>query len=253
MEAGCPHPARGNSHYIPMKLPTRLFFFLCLLGAARAQDEALVLSPFTVSSDKASTKPPVVLKRRADFLLLEISLVNDTREEEKRRDEVYATLKGMVAGIPKSSKIELFTEEFTLSSSHYQIPTIDVADKRDTSRLTLYAKVPLAESDDVGTLSDTLRAFVRSIHVEGRTEIFSGDLGLSIRNPEKYRYEVIQAIAADVRKLREAFGESFEITVKGLDGRLRWQRSSISEVELFLPFNYEVFPVKANKVMPIEK
>ena len=66
-----------------MKSLTRVCFFLCLWGAAQAQDEAIVLSPFTVSSDKASTKPPVVLKRRADFLLLEISLVNDTREEER--------------------------------------------------------------------------------------------------------------------------------------------------------------------------
>jgi len=236
-----------------MKLLTILLFSLCVLGMARGQDEAIVLSPFTVSSDKASTKPPVVLKRRADFLLLEISLVNDTREEEKRRDEVYATLKGMVTGVPKNSKIELFTEEFTLTSSHYQIPISDVAEKRDTSRVTLYAKVPLTDSDDVGTLSETLRMFVRSIRVEGRTEIFAGDLGLSIRNPEKYRYEVIQAIAADIKKLREAFGDSFEITVKGLDGRLKWQRSSVSEVELFLPFSYEVFPVKANKVMPVEK
>ena len=236
-----------------MKTLAIALFFVCLLGAARGQDETIVLSPFVVSSDKASTKPPVVLKRRADFLLLEISLVNDTREEERRRDEVYATLRGMVAGVPKNSKIELFTEEFTLSASHYQIPIVDVAEKRDTSRVTLYAKVPLTESDDVGTLAETLRTFVRSIHVEGRSEIISGDLGLSIKNPEKYRYEVIQAIAADVKKLREAFGESFEITVKGLDGRLRWQRSSVSEVELFLPFSYEVFPVKATKVFPIEK
>ena len=222
-------------------------------GILHAQDEALVLSPFTVSSDKASTKPPVVLKRRADFLLLQITIVNDTREEEKRRDEVYATLRGMIAGIPKDSKIELFTEEFTLSPTHYQLPLVEVADKRDTTNVTLFAKVPLVESDDAGVLADKLRVFVRSVKVQGRTEVFTGDIGLSIRNPEKYRYEVVQAIAADVKKLREAFGDSFEIIVKGLDARLQWQRSSVSEVELFLPFKYELFPVKMSKIEPVEK
>jgi hypothetical protein len=226
---------------------------LGLCGAAYAQEETIVLSPFVVSSDKVSTKPPVVLKRRADFLLLQISITNDTREEEKRRDEVYATLHGMVAGIPSDSKIELFTEEFTLTPTHFQIPLVDVAEKRDASTVTLYAKIPLADGDDAGALSEKLRAFVRSVKVEGRTEVFTGDIGLSIKNPEKYRYEVVQAIAADVKKLREAFGDAFEITVKGLDARLQWQRSSVSEVELFLPFKYEIYPVRTPRVQTIQQ
>jgi len=230
-----------------------LVLTLSLAVAAAAQEEVIMLSPFEVSTAKATEKPPIVIKKRADFLLLEISLVNDTREEERRRDEVYATLHTMVGGIPRDSKIELFTQEFTLSASHYQIPLVDVSQKRDTSSVTLYAKVPLSGSDDVGTLAETLRAYVRGIKGEGRTEIFSGDLGLSIRNPEKYRYEVIQAIAADVKKLRETFGDSFEVVVKGLDARLKWERASISEVELFLPFSYEVFPTRANIVLPVEK
>ncbi|MFT3869378.1 MAG: hypothetical protein QM715_13070 [Nibricoccus sp.] len=226
---------------------------LLFCGVASAQDEMIVLSPFTVSSDKASTKPPVVLRKRADFLLLEITLANDTREEERRRDEVYATLHGMVTSIPANSKIELFTQEFALTSSNFQIPLVDVESKRDASNATLYAKVPLADGDDAGMLSEKLRTFVRSVKVQGRTEIFTGDIGLSIKNPEKYRYEVIQAIAADVRKLREAFGDTFEITVKGLDARLQWQRTSISDVELYLPFKYELYPVRLPKVQPIEK
>lgn len=226
---------------------------LCLAGIAccplRAQDEAIVLSPFSVSTAKRSDKPPVVLKKRADFLLLQISLVNDSREEDRRRDEVYNTLKAMVKGVPSNSKIELFTEEFTLSASHYQIPLVDVTEKRDTSLVTLYAKVPLAETDDVGALAESLRRFVGGIKGDGRTEIFAGDLGLSIRNPERYRYEVVSAVAADVKRLRESFGDAFEIVVVGLDSRLEWDRTSVSEVELYLPIKYEVFPVKGGKVM----
>jgi hypothetical protein len=94
---------------------------------------------------------------------------------------------------------------------------------------------------------------VRSIRGDGRTEIFTGNLGLSIRNPEKYRYEVVQAVAEDVKKLREAFGDTFEIVVSGLDARLKWERSSVSEIELFLPYRYEVFPSKVSKAIGLEK
>ncbi len=230
-----------------------LVLSLALAATAAAQDEVIMLSPFEVSSVRASEKPPIVIKKRADFLLLQISLINDTRDEQQRRDEVYATLRSMVGGVPAGSKIELFTSEFTLSAGHYQIPLTDVATKRDASSVTLYAKVPLSGSDDVGALAEVLRAYVRGIRGAGRTEIFSGDLGLSIRNPEKYRYEVIQAIAADVKRLRETFGDGFEILVKGLDTRLKWERASVSEVDLFLPFSYEVFPARANAVVPVER
>jgi len=221
--------------------------FACF--SARAQDESIVLSPFVVSSAKRSDKPPVVVKKRADFLLLQISLVNDSREEERRRTEVYATLKSFVGSIASGSKIELFTEEFTLTRTHFQIPLTDVAQKRDTSQVTLYAKIPLSDTDDVGALADSLRRFVDGIKGDGRTEIFSGELGLSIKNPERYRFDVVQAVAADVKRLRESFGDSFEIVVTGLDSRLEWERTSISEIELYLPVKYEVFPVKGGKVM----
>jgi hypothetical protein len=228
---------------------------LCTLCFAicQAQEELILLDAFEVSSAKADSKPPIVVKKRADFLLLEVTLVNDTREPERRRDEVYTTLRSYVSSIPKGSKIELFTEGFTLTTAHFQIPLVDIAEKRDTSRVTLYAKVPLSESDDVGALSDILRQFVRSIRGDGRTEIFTGNLGLSIRNPEKYRYEVVQAVAEDVKKLREAFGDTFEIVVSGLDARLKWERSSVSEIELFLPYRYEVFPSKVSKAIGLEK
>ena len=225
-----------------------LLLAIALSPFVMAQDEVIVLSPFEVSSSRDAGRPPIVLRKRADFLLLEISLVNDTREPDQRRNETYTTLRSMITQVPKGSKIELFTEEFTLSSEHFQIPLVDVSEKRDTSTVTLYAKAPLDGVEDVGALASTLRKYVDSIKGEGRTEIFAGDLGLSIRNPERYRYEVIEAIATDVKKLRNMFGDGFEIVVTGLDGRLRWNRVSVSEIELFLPFSYEVFPVKGSKI-----
>lgn len=245
--------SRLQNQHNSMRYIRLALIFLAVAPVAPAQDEVIVLSPFVVSAAGETGKPPIVVKKRGDFLLLQISLVNDTREPERRRDEVYTTLATMVRNIPKGSRIELFTEEFTLSTSHFQIPLVDVAQKRDTSTVTLYAKIPLSESDDVGQLGDALRKFVRSIKPDGRTEVFSGDLGLSIRNPEKYRYEVIDAIAADVKRLRSAFGDGFEIVVRGLDSRLQWQRSSVSEVELYLPFTYEVFPVGTKKVISTQE
>lgn len=235
---------------------TKSSFALALLvgcGFAHAQNDVIIASPFEISSAKTTAEPPIVVKKRADFLLLAISLTNDTQEPEHRRDEVYITLRSMISGVPKASGIELLTDDNVLTADNYNIPLTPLAGRIYVSRVALYARVPLGESDDVGSVAEMLHAFAKSIKGAGRTEVAIGALGMGIRNPEKYRYDVIQAIAADVKKLRDMFGDGFEIVVKGLDTRLQWQRSSVSEVEFYLPFKYEVYPVKSGKVLPLEK
>jgi hypothetical protein len=222
-------------------------------GFAHAQNDVIISSPFEISSAKTTTEPPIVVKKRADFLLVAISLTNDTQEPEHRRDEVYTTLRSMISGVPKDSRIELFTETAALTADNYRISLTSVSGRVYVSGASLYARIPLGESDDAGSRADTLNSFAKSIKGEGRTAVAVGALGLVVMNPEKYRYDVIQAIAVDVKKLREMFGDGFEIVVKGLDTRLQWQRSSVSEVEFYLPFKYEVFPVKSAKVLPLEK
>jgi len=53
--------------------------------------------------------------------------------------------------------------------------------------------------------------------------------------------------------MKDLFGDSFEIVVKGLDQRLEWKRKSVSELEFYLPYAYEVFPIKGGTMVMNEK
>lgn len=206
-------------------------------------DEVVILAPFEVASAKDSI-PPITIRKVADFLLLQVELVNDTRDADKRRDELYETVKGIIGAASRVKSLEISTREMTLSLQNYQVRLDGKTDKADTSTVELLFKVPLGPNDDVVALTAQLRQFSRQVKVVGRTEIFPGEIGISVKTPERFRYEVVEQIAGDVQKMKQLFGASFDILVKGLDQRLHWRRASVSELELYLPYSYDVLPAK---------
>jgi hypothetical protein len=219
---------------------------LLLLAAAvvRGQDnDVVILSPFVVSTASESI-PPITLRKTADFLLLQVQITNDTRDEAKRRDEIYQTVKGIISDAAKVPALEITTREMVLTLQNYQVRLEESSSKADTSSVELLFRLPLKPADDVGALTTQLRQFSKRAVVTGRTEVFPGEIGISVRTPERFRYELIGQIAQDVKKLKELFGDSFDLLVKGLDQRLKWRRASVSELELYLPYSYEVLPSK---------
>ena len=206
-----------------------------------------MLSPFMVASAKDSS-PPITIRKTGDYLLLQVQMENDTRDPDKRRIEMYDTVKGILAASREVPTLEISTREMVLTVQNYQVRLDDRQDKADTSSVELLFRLPLSAADDVAELTTKLRQFSRRVQVVGRTEVMPGEIGISVKNPERFRYELVGRIADDVKKLKQLFGDNFEILVKGLDQRLQWRRASVSELELYLPYSYEVIP---NKAVPL--
>ncbi len=118
------------------------------------------------------------------------------------------------------------------------------ARKSDTSYATLYIKSSLkghnVKSDKL--ISD-IKKFVKDIKLEGRTEvIYKKEPILTIINPEKYRYELVQKIANDASKVAKSFGDDYRVTVQGLQQKLLWERAGIDEMRLFIIYRYQIVP-----------
>jgi len=111
----------------------------------------------------------------------------------------------------------------------------------DTSSASIYVKMALGEKDDVPAAIASLSAFIKKARISGRTEIEpEGDVGLSLVAPEKYRYEIIGRITGDAKKLREAVGAKCRIQLSGLANRVSWQRSDVSELTLYIPYQIQL-------------
>lgn len=207
-------------------------------------DEIIELDPFTVDSGNEAI-PPITIKRRGDYLLLSLEIVDDSRIRADREKEIYTTIEDMVErAIPKG--IILYSGEFNLDARHQRVELNESSQRADTTQTQLYAKYPLDAESDVVELSDRLRSYATSIRGAGRTEIFPGEIGLSIVHPEKYRYDVIAAIAQDLSKTKELMGNEFRIAISGLDQRLRWRRVGLAEVEIYLPYEFYMLPLELN-------
>jgi hypothetical protein len=216
-----------------------------LIGVpAWAQVDEVVVTGSRISGDDYSAIPAVVLQRRADFLVQRIRLTNDTRAEDARIRELHQTIRDMVGDAAKKPGIALsYGDEFLIPiSATANEVVLNTGGKRpDTSSANIYVKMALAEKDNVPAAIANLTAFIRKARISGRTEIEpEGDVGLSLVTPEKYRYEIISKITEDARKLREAVGSKCRIQLSGLANRVSWQRSDVSELTLYIPYQIQL-------------
>ena len=211
---------------------------------AWAQIDEVVVTGARISGDDYSGIPAVVLQRRADFLVQQIRLTNDTRAEDARIRELHQTIRDMVSDAAKKPGIALsYGDEFLIpiSATATEVVLTDGGKRPDTSSASIYVKMALGEKDNVPAAIATLTAFIKKARVSGRTEIEpEGDVGLSLVTPEKYRYEIIGKITEDAKKLRESVGSKCRIQLSGLSNRVSWQRSDVSELTLYIPYQIQL-------------
>jgi hypothetical protein len=216
---------------------------LCCASPAWAQLEEVVVTGSRINGDDYSRIPAVVLERRADFLVQRIRLTNDTRAAEGRAKEIYQTIRDMLTDATRRPGIALgYGEDFLIpiTSGNYEVP-LEKGSKSDTSSTELYVKMALAEKDDAPKAVAELTAFIKKARLSGRTEIEPvRDVGLSLVTPEKYRYDIISRITADARKLQTTVGSQCKIEIHGLSNRVSWQRSDVSQLTLYIPYQVQL-------------
>jgi hypothetical protein len=187
----------------------------------------------------ANALPAITINKRADFLVQRIRLSNDTREAKARVEELYTTLRDLLAEAGKQPGIALGHGDVYLvpvTTKDYRIP-LNYGPRQDMNNVELYVKLALAPTDDVKAALKKLADFVGKARMVGRTELESvGEVALTLVNPERYRYEVIGAIAADLGKLKATIGPQCQIDLTGLSGRVTWQRSDVAQLTLYIPY-----------------
>lgn len=211
---------------------------------ALAQTEEVVVTGARISGDDYSSMPAIVLQHRADFLVQRVRLTNDTRSGDARAKELYQTIRDMVADAGKRPGIALgYGDEFLIpiTPTHYEVPLQPGGARTDTSIAELYVKMALSEKDDIQKAVSDLESFVKKARVTGRTEVLPmGEVGLSLVTPEKYRYDIIARITADAKRLQGAVGSQCKVEISGLSQRVSWQRSDISELTLYIPYQVQL-------------
>ena len=215
---------------------------------AQEDDESSALDRVTVTGSRISNEdldgtPAISITKQGDYLLQKITLINDTRSEEGRKQEIYATIEKILA--KAGGNYDLLSGESygaVLNKSNYQVDLNKDNSRPDVSRVTLYIRVKITGSTENGDqLVTRLRGFARDSVKIGRTEIeVEKNTALVMNKPERYRYEVIAAISEDSKKITTGLGAGCEIKLSRLDSRIEWGRASATELLLYIPYSMEI-------------
>ena len=238
---------RVNNMNLQIGCRLLLLGLVSVIAAAQASsNEEIVVTAMKRSAAGQSLPalPAVTIRKRADFLLQSVELTNDTRDAAGRQEELHQTLRGLATAAAKTPALSLAWQSgflIPITEKDYRIDLAESGDREDTNSATIFIKYALTPTTDVNAAIRTLNEFVRGAKMVGRSKLEpSGEMALSVVNPERYRGEVIAALAATVRDLRASFGPTCKIAISDFSQRLQWQRSDVSELTLYLPYDLKV-------------
>jgi hypothetical protein len=191
----------------------------------------------------ATQRPIINLKRTADYVVQPVRLTGDTRDAIARMNDLNATLRNMIAGAPKSG-VEMALGDYViepLTLANYRGLTYAGDGRPDTSVTTFLIKVKLVPGMDLPAAKAQIARFVDSVDKVGRSTLtVMGEPTLSVVNPDQYRGQIADLIAADSATMAAKFGPGYGVDVTGLDRPVEWARAGLLEVFLYLPSTYTV-------------
>jgi hypothetical protein len=218
-------------------------------GPALAQSvEEIVVTGMRATEWEPDQVPVVRLARRADNLIVEVRVVNDTRDAAGRRGEITETLRSMARMAATRPDIDLSIEDEGLLTplTEDMVATLTLgmdSGRADTSVATLIVKTPIRADDTLDLASARIEAFVEAARKTGRSLAdVSGDWELSIIDPTQYRTPVLALVAADAHATAAVFGDGYAVQIEGLAAPVTWRQSGPLELSLFIPYKMVVTP-----------
>ena len=219
-------------------------------GAMPACAQEIVVTAMRANREPVpggSPMPVDTLRRTADFAVQRVTISGDTREAAKRRDEIYAMVRGAI-DLQAKYGVELATGTYVVEpltvANFRDLPLAgDNNDRADAETTTFLVKTRLSPGMDAKAALDRITKFIAAVPSVGRAEMTAdGDMTLSVVKPEQYRGAIVDLIAQDSAANAAKFGAGYGVEVHGLDRPVEWARASLTEVFLYLPSSYTVRP-----------
>jgi hypothetical protein len=192
-----------------------------------------------------SEAPDVTLTQRADHLITKVQVVCDTRDLDKRKEELRETLRNMIAEAEKTSSISLSVgDEILVPFTDRMLDKVIVPDSRaDTSDAYVVIRTELNKSDTFDGATQRIKDYIERTAKTGRTEILTNQpWNLGLKTPERYRDELIGKIASSTNQTAKLFGANYEVRIVGLQHRIQWYQTGPLDLALYIPYELTVAP-----------
>ncbi|MFN3458254.1 MAG: TonB-dependent receptor [Novosphingobium sp.] len=230
---------------------------LAALAASSADAQSTGLGEVLVNASRNDARfwqkdrPVVGLRRQADGMVMNLTIVSDTRDALTRGKEIDTAL---LAAIDRAaaSGFQLVTGNVQLEpvtkANYTSLPQLP-AGRIDTSKVELMVRGKLEGSSRA--TQERLRAFIGSLKGNGRATVETTAVtSLSVDNPDQYREKILALVAEDARRTAAIFGPDFTFSVSGVDGQVSWTQASPVDVFLYIPYRYAITPRQSEARVP---
>ena len=180
--------------------------------------------------------PPIYITRPADFFAIQFEVINDSRLQEERREEIHETILGILKAA-KDTGYKIQAGQEIIDESNYQMGLLPYPGKVDTSVVRLIIKFEL-EDREVKDLSKEIVGFVYEQKMYGRTYSLVTSAGLSIKEPQSYRHEILEDIAKDIEKIKGMYTGEITLAIDGLNNHVNVRQASDRNVDLYIPYSF---------------
>lgn len=215
-------------------------------ASSGGQIEEIIVTGSRVTDWDFYDIPAVTLTLRADYMVQPVKVINDSRSEDLRIEELYATIEALLLAAANTDSFSLGIGDdifVPLTRENLRLPLASDSEKSDTSYTEFLIKAPLRQGVNATAIEQEIREFIRTAPVVGRTELYkTDDVGLTIVNPDQYRDNLITKVAEDVQKTIAAFGLNYSAQIEGLASPLMWQRKGPDTMTLFIDYAFTIVP-----------
>ena len=192
--------------------------------------------------------PNVQMKRRADNLVVSITVACDTRDADARKREITETLRALARTANADAAIDLSLDKdgAVVAFDEGMVPNLTFfldSGRADTDAVILVVKTPLSTTDTLEAASDRIKAFIDAAPKTGRSELrIMHDWEPTVVSPDQYRDDLLALIAADARATSGAFGNRYGVEVTGMHRQVTWRPAGPLDLSLFIPYTMSITP-----------
>jgi hypothetical protein len=185
----------------------------------------------------------VGLRQRADFVAMPITFVSEQKDPDLRAEELRQARETLRRKAQDNPRIRVRTGPATLSARPVQkfeslkLDSPLISGAETASQASFYVLAVLDRNKgDLYTCSAEARRFLSELKLPGRTQCNAGEPALAVDNPEQYRPHLLQAVAQELGRARDALGDKAVFTLEGLHGPVLVRPIDDADVELFLAY-----------------
>lgn len=186
--------------------------------------------------------PPVAeyVEVEADYVSLPLNVRSANDDAMARMKDVEATLASLRKEAEAFPDIVVTSGTVSITPANEKVTWGSSSGYKHRTESSLYMSAPLTQGTSVFSVSERIYALLARVKPVGEAKVSVGTTALSVREPERFRDDLLHRIRDSVAKAKKELGATGPVDVSGLAGPVLVSQKDDRTVRVFLDYELSV-------------